>query len=74
LPLPLLGDVSGVTAIVEGVDALVTSGGSSNVGANASDVEGDGAEAEELETDRWMLEFEVDLARPSPRRMPPDDL
>ena len=49
----MLGGVSGVAAVVDCVKASVTSGGSSNVGANASDVGGDGAEAEELETGDW---------------------
>jgi len=62
----LLGKASSITAIIEGVNALVRSGGSSNVSANASDGGGDGAEANELETDQ-LLEFEVDLARLPPR-------
>ena len=59
LPLPLLGGVSGVAAVVEGVEASVTSGGSSNVGANASDVGGDGAEAEELETGDGSMDARI---------------
>jgi len=59
LQLPLLGGVSGVAAVVEGVEASVTSGGSSNVGANASDVGGDGAEAEELETGDGSMDARI---------------
>jgi len=57
--LPLLGGVSGVAAVVDCVKASVTSGGSSNVGANASDVGGDGAEAEELETGDGSMDARI---------------
>ena len=57
--MPLLGGVSGVAAVVDCVEASVTSGGSSNVGANASDVGGDGAEAEELETGDGSMDARI---------------
>jgi hypothetical protein len=64
----LLGGVRGIVDIVLGIKALVASGGSSNVSTNASNGGGDEVEAEELETDQSMLEFEINVARQPPNK------